>query len=278
MRHLPDHIISAFSTTRNDGMLHFSQHLQHDRHTAIYAKHGYPETKKTWKQLFPLIQGTAVHEALHAVMRDSLDYYEEELPVTVDNPLFSYTWTGTADGYMQHEGETWLIDYKTISGPSVDFLDGAKPEHIWQISAYYHFGKPVDRLGILYLPTSGNYKKQWAKPLFFEITPIGKEELLARMVEVEDACKEYAEMGLLPPSPTGSYKWKKRNGKSWYRVYDLMYKPHFTNLFCPWAGLETDLCGCSLEEPRSIAVWDSDDKLTIEEGYDIIVEEAGKPE
>ena len=264
------------SIPRNDDRLHFSQHLQHDRHTAIYHVYGYPTTRQTWGRLFPLLQGTGVHDVVHRAMADIYPKYIPEHEIVAYHEKLRYHWGGTADAYVEIDGQAWLLDYKTISGPGTYFLgDEPKPEHVWQVSAYYHFGPTQNvKTGILYLPTGPDYTGLWHEPSFFEFTPIAKSKLVAKMREVERACDEYSMSGKLPPAPEGTYTWKKvRRKKDLPEKWELNYKPHYLSMFCPWAPLDDDPCGCSHEKARKVAVYengvlsdyDDDDYEKIEE-------------
>lgn len=241
----------ALSAPRNDGTLHFSQHLQHDRHTALYKALGYPTTDLPWGRIFPLVQGTGIHETIHATMASLYPKYLPEKAITANDERLEYEWGGTADAYVNIDGDLWLLDYKTISGAGVEFLDNKpKEDHVWQVSAYYHFGPKAKgiRSGVLYLPSSPNYRKHWAEPVLYEFEPIEYETLLDRMLEVEEACNDYEIRGVLPPPPDGEYKWKKKGKK-----FELVYRPHYTTMFCPWAPLADDPCNCSEDKMRVIA-------------------------
>jgi hypothetical protein len=206
---------------------------------------------------FPLLQGTAIHEYVHTVMHNAEDWnYISEQPIMVDD--FKYPWTGTVDAYLDNpEGQTWLIDYKTASGVSLSFMNEPKPEHVLQVSAYFHFGPSVPnmRVGILYLPSSPDYKRRWEEPRFYEIIPHSKDEVSKRMREVEHAIDTYERDGILPEPLMGENTWKhnKRN-KNW----ELWFKPHYTSMFCPWRGQEFDPCGCSTQTIELMEVVDID--------------------
>lgn len=273
-----DALKDTLTEARNDGMLHFSQHLQHDRHTAIYMQYGYPNTSLPWGRMFPLIQGTAIHETIHAAMAKTYPKYVPEreitLPVTTDkNARFSYTWTGTADAYVEVDDTIWLLDYKTISGSGMSFLTNKpKPEHILQVSAYYHFGPTQNcKTAVVYFPTGPDYKRKWEEPRFVEFEPIPKMELVERMQQVEEAIHDYEEDDTLPPIPNGEYVWKK-TGKN----YKLQYRPHYTTMFCPWASLHDDPCGCSNEKTQHIAEYKNGELIADERGWEI-AEEVGLP-
>lgn len=268
-------IKEALSVPRNDAALHFSQHLQHDRHTVLYHSYGYPKVMQPWGRVFPLVQGTGVHETMHSLMSGLYPKYVPEHEIFADTDWFDCTWTGTADAYVEdNDGQVWLLDYKTISGPGMEFLgDEPKEDHIWQVSAYYHFGPTQNcRTGVLYLPSSAGYKRDWSEPRFIEFEPLSYETLSVRMMEVETAIEAYKASGALPDWPDGSYSWKKK-GKN----YELLYRPHYTSMFCPWASLADDPCGCSNQTQKVVAKW-TNGTLNVEDGYDKIVEEIGEPD
>lgn len=262
------------SEPRNDKRLHFSQHLQHDRHTAIYMEYGYPQVDQPWGRIFPLVQGTGVHEAVHNVMAKMYPKYVPEREIIAKDKRLEWEWTGTADAYVEIDNEVWLLDYKTISGAGMMFLtDEPKPEHVLQVSAYYHFGPTQDcKTGVLYLPSTSNYSKVWDEPRFIPFDPIDKHTLLERMQEVEAAYWEYTEHGVLPDSPEGTWSWKKRG-----KTHKLEYRPHYTTMFCPWASLADDPCGCSMEKSMIVATY-KDGDLTVDDEYAIMVEKIGLPD
>jgi hypothetical protein len=264
MKTLISDLKQAITAPRNDGKLHFSQHLQHDRHTALYYKFGYPvKDEQPWGNVFPLLQGTGVHETVHAMMHDMVDLYWPEKPVSTT--LDGYEWTGTVDAYILHEGQHWILDYKTISGAGMEYLhDKPKPEHVLQVSAYYHFSpKPVDKdwkTAILYLPSSPDYRRRWSEPVFMEFEPLSKDTILERMREVHAGIEWYAESGIGPAPPQGEAKWKKKGNK-----YELWYTPHYSSLFCPWKindEHEYDSCGCSKEKRMLMATFEDGELST----------------
>jgi hypothetical protein len=254
MKTLIDAIKQATNSPRNDGMLHFSSHLQHDRHTVLYYHHGYPNVwDKPWMNTLPLLQGTAIHEQIHTIMGEAHQPYASEVEISCND--FQYPWVGTADAYMEDEsGNLMLVDYKTISGTSFGFLDGPKPEHIMQVSAYYHFGMPgVHSVGILYLPTTPDYKRRWPEPVFYYVTPLSEDTIVKRIEQVEYWIKAYADDPvMLPDFPVGEHEWKQNKKE---RRWELWYKPHYSTLFCPWKDQENDPCGCSTEKKMHIGNW-----------------------
>ena len=282
MKSLISDLKKSLSAPRNEGALQFSQHLQHDRHTALYMSYGYPTTEPSWGSMFPLVQGTGVHETIHLHMKDVCEEYLPEHSITTRISKF-YTWTGTVDAFAKYDDQYWILDYKTISGPGMFFLgDEPKPEHLLQVSAYHAFKPEGDvkdwNAAVIYFPSSPDYKKNWEEPRMLEFQPIAKGDIVERMREVEKAIDLYRDEGILPPPPPPTFSWKKKPAsRSWTKQYELLKKPHYTNLFCPWASLIDDPCGCSNATTEVCATW-TDGMLTVEDGYDKLVEEIGEPE
>jgi len=269
----------SLATPRNDRMLHFSQHLQHDRHTVLYHEFGYPHVIPAWGNMFPLLQGTGIHETIHQHMENLVDKYVPEYAVAPRyEDVFEYDWVGTVDAFVTDNNTNWILDYKTISGAGMDFLnDEPKPEHIMQVSAYKAFVPRSTnvmnwRTAILYFPSSPNYKRQWAEPRFLEFQALDTDSVYSRMLEVEGHINVYIKDGILPSWPEGSYVWKKK-----YKTWNLLYKPHYSSLFCPWQTLDDDPCGCSKQTQKAIAEWKKG-TLKVEPGYDKIVEDIGLPD
>jgi len=271
MKRLIDDIKGVVNAPRNDGMLHFSSHLQHDRHTCVYWKYGYPEDtwNKPWMNTFPLLQGTAIHEELHRIMQSYDTPYASEIQILKEDT--KYPWTGTIDAYTEDDnGNVVLLDYKTISGASYSFLDGPKPEHIMQVSAYYHYGMPgVNSVGILYLPTTADYKRRWHEPVYFEVTPLSKETVDNRIAQVEEYIDVYMSDNWLPPWPEGERYWKENKRE---KRFEWWYKPHYSTLYCPWRYNVHDLCGCSEDRSERLGVVDYDGNVL--EGDEELVTEA----
>ena len=256
MKSLIDTIKWEVNKPRVDEYLHFSTDLQNPRHTCLSWVHGYPMIDRPWMNTFPLLQGTAIHEYIHTIIHNRNDWvYSSEIPIYVEDRDFP--WKGTVDAYLQdHDNITWLIDYKTASGVSLSFMNEPKPEHVLQVSAYYHYGfNIVDKVGILYLPSSPDYKRRWEEPRFYEIQPLSIDEVTQRMLEVEQAITNYLTNGILPDPLMGDNVWKKNKRN---KTMELWYKPHYSSMFCPWRGLEDDPCNCSTQTVELMEVVDID--------------------
>ena len=204
--------------------------------------------------IFPLLQGTAIHEQLHKILGEDsrIQDYHPEVPIVPEDEGFMYPWGGTADAFVRMNDKWTLIDYKTISGAGLSFIgDEPRPEHIMQVSCYYHLNYcQPENVQIMYIPVSADYKRRWSEPLVFDITPISKHSICEIIDGVERDISVYASTKMLPPAPEGEYKWKqnKRN-----KNYELFYNPHYSSLFCPWRYMgEDDPCGCSQQKRMMI--------------------------
>jgi hypothetical protein len=265
MKSLINEIKKAVTQPRYDKMLHFSTDLQNPRHTALAEKHPIPHVIRPWANTLPLLQGTAIHEEVHRIMdrADGWNYVSEQT-ILVDD-VTDFVWSGTVDAYLENpDGEVWLVDYKTISGNSLGFLnDQPKPEHLMQVSAYYHFGVPVPhmRVGILYLPTTPDYRRRWHEPVFMEVKPLDKGNIIQMMTYVCDAIVAYEDDGTLPDILPGTTEWKyNKKEKQW----EHWYRPHYSTLFCPWRDEDYDPCCCSNEKPYIMEVSDEAPEAIVE--------------
>lgn len=244
-------IVDHANKVRNDDYLHFSSHLQHMRHAVVSYTHGYPEVQRGWGNIAQLFMGTAMHEEIHRVMADTFapNYFDEiSVPIV---EVEGVGWTGTADAVVDVNGQRWLVDYKTTSSQTFEYLNGQpKDDHILQVSAYYHF-LPLDlitpgtKCGVLYIPTSPNFSRKWAEPQFMEFEPLPRDDIMGIMKETATAIALYRDEEVLPPVPEGEWKWTSNKRKG---VKELIYKPHWSTRYCPWAALFDDPCGCSEEQ------------------------------
>ena len=114
-------------------------------------------------------------------------------------------WSGSADTLLKvrSTGETWLLDYKTVSSVQLYMADlnaGRKTlsnkdnsfpseSYVWQLSAYFHalnrMGREVDRAMLIYVPIDTYYdrggRKHQFEPRQIEIDPIPEDEVFSRM-------------------------------------------------------------------------------------------------
>jgi hypothetical protein len=105
------------------------------------------------------------------------------------------------------------------------------------------------------LPSSPDYKRRWAEPVFYEIEPLSLEEVTKQMDYIEGSIYLYTKHEVLPKPLKGEYSWKvNKKNKNW----EHWYKPHYTSMYCPWKDQEVDLCGCSTEKAYIVETSDID--------------------
>lgn len=248
----------------NDGLLHASTDLVGPlRHTMLRMA-GAPERPETWGSLVTLRIGKELHDWFEEALRLSRKPVMTEVSITDGLPQ---GWTGTADILLwsaKYRGFI-LYDLKTQKGESLQYIerDGAKTEHIWQASAYWHalvqMGLPmVDRAGIIYLPKNEDYSaEEPIEPKLAIVKPIKRETLWQEMYRRQDMVDTYlrslpAGEGLIsyqrdpsnmfflndmlaPPEARVQRMFKNKD------IWEIKLVPHWTAQFCRY---DDELCDC----------------------------------
>jgi hypothetical protein len=249
-----------------DGLLHPSGDLIGSlRHSMLRAA-GAPRRERPIAQDIRLMHGTLWHEWFHAALEKAHVNFQYEVDVT---PWLPEGWSGTADWlFWVPEYQAWVLaDLKTTKGESIFYLkkDGAKDEHIWQISAYYwalvHSGRPMlNTVAIMYWPMNDTNDSVDVEPVLNEIAPINEDVILPVMQSRWDLTQEYlsrvAETGnyvndLLAPEQDREQKisWNAKQ-----KVFDVKLVPHWSARFCDYP----DYCDCSQQGTNKIGHWTLD--------------------
>lgn len=257
-----------------DGLLHCSGDLVGSlRHSMLRAA-GAPTIKAEFGQAMTLTIGTLVHRHLAQMLVEQGVAFMQEVKLT---PWLPEGWAGTADWIFYHpEYEAFVLgDLKTTKGESMRYLlsDGAKTEHIHQLSAYWYalrkMGLPLIKgVGVLYLPKNDTPDKdERIQPVLHECDLID-EEVLNRLMESRwAATKAYLEAvarGELNPAMVryGDHnRWlnhaiapvQERVQKVWWNgkggVFDVKLEPHWSARYCPYPN---ELCDCSEQGTNKI--------------------------
>lgn len=218
-------------------------------------------------QQLRLATGTMWHNRMHfALERTGIPFMQE---VKLDRWL-PEGWSGTADWlFYDDEAGGWVLgDMKTAKGEGIKWVvkDGAKTEHLWQLSAYWHAlveaGLPMVRgFAILYVPMNDTFDDEVIEPVIADCAPLSKDVVEGEMARRWAMCEAYLEE--LPPNarayaealagvdysvfltdklaaPMAREQKVFWNGKQ--NVFDLKLVPHWSTDFCPF---EADLCDCS---------------------------------
>lgn len=211
-------------------------------------------------------------------------------------------WGGVADAVFWDKaaGGFVLADYKTIKGEGMKWVlkDGAKEDHLWQLSAYwwalYNLGLPmVKGFGVWYLPQNDTTERdEQIAPVLMECDPIERDVLFPLMEEKREKVDAYLNRIMddkarymtmrttstpSPPAPgteaiflndllapeterVQKVYWDGKRG-----VWDLKLVPHWSTHYCPYP---TELCGCSEQGSTKIGEYTTDRKYQPRKGYE----------
>ena len=193
-------------------------------------------------------------------------------------------WQGTADWLFWDPNARGFVlsDKKTIKGEGLRWIhkEGAKEEHLWQTSAYWHalfdMGFPmVEGVGVLYWPMNDTSdKNERIEPVVVEFTPLERglvhgvmndrwartQEYLRSlpdwsppMLLVDEAPAFFLTPALAPEQErVQTVVW---NGKTGGGVFDVKLVPHWSTSYCPFPD---ELCGCSNQGTTKIGHYELD--------------------
>lgn len=172
----------------NDGLLHASSHLTGSLRHAELDVVGAPKVESELLSEITLATGTMWHNLIHDTLRRQGVPYMAEVNLT---PWMPIGWGGTLDGlFFNPQLKAFVIgDFKTIKGEGMRYIvkDGAKSEHIWQLSIYWHATKKMlggaakiaRTVGVYYLPKNAVRGDEQPEPTLVDFEPLSWEELTA---------------------------------------------------------------------------------------------------
>lgn len=274
---LPNLFLSAIAEQdkKPDGLLHCSSDLNQPlRFTQLRAV-GAPMIQRPIVQSIRLFHGTLWHEWFHSVLSASGIRFRSEVNL---NRWLPEGWGGTADWLFWHpEYEAWCLgDLKTIKGEGLYWIgkDGAKRDHIRQLSAYWHAlvasGIPIVKgFGVMYWPMNDTNDSVDITPQVEECEPIPAEQLHGEMLVIREAVDNYrtawAETGeylndALAPMPEREqkYYWNKPQG-----VFDVKLMPQWWERFCDF-----DETLCPRQSSEKIGHYTLDGNYIPRRGYE----------
>ena len=274
-----------------DGKLHPSGDLLGSLRHAQLRLAGAPTIESQIVSDTRLMTGTMWHSFLGQMLVGSGVPFMQEVSVT---PGLPEGWSGTADAVFWDASLRGFVlgDFKTIKGEGMKWVlkDGAKEEHIWQLSAYWHalynMGLPMVRgFGVWYLPQNDTTERdEEIAPVLMECEPLPRDLLWGVMEDRWQAWQEYSED--LPPN-RGAYSaamlgqdysvfltdklapemsrvqkcfWDGKQG-----VFNVKLVPHWSAQFCPYP---VELCGCSKQGTTKIGHYDLEGKYVPRKGYE----------
>ncbi len=243
-----------------DGLLHASELADPLRHVQLRMA-GAPRKPKNYAEQVVLETGKMWHKRVAEAWERKGVRLLAEVPMQGGLPD---GWGGSAD-YLVWDAKRRgfvLYDLKTQKSSSLQYIhrDGAKREHIWQVSAYWwalkRMGYPVlNRIGIIYLPKDEDYSIEGGvQPVLSVVKPLDEEKVLGRMAEMRSAVDTYLDsldtLGqhymvehpelfvtdeLAPLMPREQRIFKNKE------LWEVKLIPHWTSMFCPY---DNELCDC----------------------------------
>lgn len=217
-----------------------------------------------------LMTGTMWHRYIEDLLAGAGVKVETEVNISDGLPD---GWSGTADWLFWHpEYEAWALgDLKTTKGEGIKWItrDGAKLEHMWQLSAYFwalvEMGFPmVKGFAVLYLPMNDTTDKtDVIEPTLQECEPLDREIVWGQMQARWQMTQDY--IAAVLESGTDEYlndylseeqdrvqtlHWNKQKG-----TFDVKLVPHWSAAYCPFPDY---LCACNQQGTTKIGEWTPD--------------------
>lgn len=276
----------------NDGLLHPSGHLRGSlRHTQLDVA-GAPKLPQALIREVPMWTGTMWHEYIQGRLKRLGVPCMQEVNLT---PWLPPGWGGTADLFIWNPSlrAFVLVDLKTTKGDSLKWIrkDGAKLEHVWQVSSYWHAAKkagwPLAKEALLYYLPMSDTRDQYesAEPLEIEVSPIPLSELRPHMKTRQEAVQAYLdslpfghEVGV--PLPLDDYLTdelapvQEREQKLWFErrtgQWKLKLSPNWSTRFC---AFPLEVCDCSTQRETIVGAWAPDGDYIPRDGFEDIVPE-----
>lgn len=275
----------------NDGLLHASSHLTGSLRHAQLDVVGAPKIENDLVSNLRMFTGTMYHTWLADTLRKLGIPFMAEVNLT---PWMPSGWGGTADYLILNPDLDAFVlsDLKTTKGEGMYFIkrDGAKLEHMWQLSMYWHAAKKMfgrtakiaKVVAVLYLPLNDTRNKEEViEPTLVDFEPIPLDELMAEATFRAEAVTTYKDS--LPPNyynepdhlSLGEYLTEalapvqERVQTIYYdrktETWDVKLMPHWSAQFCPFP---VELCDCSTQGQTKIGMYDTDGTYIPRTGYE----------
>lgn len=210
-----------------DGLLHCSG-LAHCEYSQIQQAMGeVNETEPDLIDLTVMYTGTMWHKVIQDNYGDTWVWKEQDV-----SDYMPEGWSGTIDGLiLPDQTVRVLVDVKTMNGEGMRYIKGVKPEHRWQVSAYYWAVNRYIKMTwpdsniklhpqavIFYMPVS-RAKDYVAEPIEIWFDPLPEDVVIAEMEKRATALQWYKDTGenigeLMPMEIT-----EKRSTGGWKTIH-----------------------------------------------------------
>ena len=265
-----------------DGLLHASSHLVGSVRHAQLDVAGAPKAPDKLMSSIRMMTGTLWHKWLAEVLHNLGMEIMTEVNLT---PWLPEGWGGTADLVVWNPELRGFVlnDLKTTKGESMRYVrDGAKEEHVWQTSCYWHALRRsglamVKKVGVYYLPMN-DVRGGGVEPLMLDFDPLPEDVLDIEMSARHTLARRYVESidpdgpgnpgrfltDKLEPvqEPLQKIRFDRKLG-----VQGLWLEPHWTSMFCAYPD---ELCDCSTQEKVQIGLFDGNDEYHPRPGFEDI--------
>lgn len=248
------------------------------RHTQLRAA-GAPTLESELTSDVRLKTGTMWHNLIGYYLVRAGVPVMREVDVT---PWLPEGWGGTADWlFWSPDYQAFVLgDLKTIKGEGIKWImsEGAKEEHLWQLSAYFYalvkMGLPIVKgFAVLYLPLN-IVMRETVEPQVMECDVLPEDVVMARMAERWELTKrylDYVQDGINPAMTSyGEHNTylnerlappQERVQKVFWasktRTFDVKLVPHWSTDFCPFPP---ELCDCSEQGTTKIGHYTFDNE------------------
>jgi hypothetical protein len=270
---------------RNNKELYASIHLNGSLRHAMLDVANAPRKPPKLSDYITLKTGDLWHDWIAEKIRSSGLPFMNEVRL---NDYLPEGWRGRADWVIWNPEIRGFVlgDLKTITGEGLTWVNraGAKDDHIWQVSAYWHalydMGLPMlEGFFVFYWPKNA-VKGVDLEPSMQECNIIDRALIHARMGQRWDACKEYLDKldYMAEPRLLGEPEWyltdqlappiERLEKVAWnakQKVFDLKLVPHWTTAYCPF---EDQLCDCSTQGTTKVGHYDLDGNFVPRKGYE----------
>lgn len=261
-----------------DGLLHASSHLLAPMRHVQLELAGAPQKPRDLVGDVRLKTGTFWHSWFEQLFRGQ--------PVMTEVKLDRWMpegWSGTADWlFYDPDYKAFVLgDLKTIKGEGLHWIEskGAKQEHLWQLSAYYHAlvaaGIPmVKGFAVFYLPMNAVSDKK-LMPSVQECEVLPEWQVRGAMEHRWDVVQEYLASIVAPPLELGDYvtdllhpippREQRLLWSSKQAVWEVKLVPHWSSMFCPF---DDELCPCGADGTTKIGEYGLDAVYRPRKGYE----------
>lgn len=225
------------------------------------------------------MHGTLWHDWFHSILVKAQVPFMFEVKL---DDVMPEGWSGTADWvfYNPNRNAYVLGDLKTAKGEALYWINskGAKEEHIWQLSAYWHAlvkqGWPMIKgFGIMYWPMNDAGGNTPIEPIVQDCNPLPEDIVIGRMEERWALCKAYLHEvektgELVNPALADEIEREQRISYDKNRgIFNVSLYPHWSTAFCPY---DPPYCACREQSVTKIGHYSLEGEYSPRKGYEVI--------